>query len=108
MSVVAGIPVAVYVIFIAVRIERQSSLDEARPADLIIIMGAAEMDLAGMTTMLRNEKFMLQQKQKEPTDAVVIVRAHKDVDTGKVQEVIKACQAEKFDHFILRAKEKNT
>lgn len=31
-----------YLAFVAVRIERQSSLDEARPADVILILGAAE------------------------------------------------------------------
>ncbi|HWR49465.1 MAG TPA: YdcF family protein [Bryobacteraceae bacterium] len=33
---------AVYVGFVTVRIQRQSTRDEARPADVIIIMGAAE------------------------------------------------------------------
>ncbi len=32
----------VYVAFVTVRIQRQSTRDEARPADVIIIMGAAE------------------------------------------------------------------
>lgn len=34
--------VSAYLVFIAVQIQRQSGLDEARPADVIIIMGAAE------------------------------------------------------------------
>jgi hypothetical protein len=35
----------VYVAFVAVRIQRQSTRDEARPADVIIIMGAAGREL---------------------------------------------------------------
>ena len=72
-----------------------------------IIMGAEEMSIDGMKTMLSNEAFMLQSKELSPSDAVVIVRAHKDAKTGKVQEVIKACQEKKFDRFVLRAKEKD-
>jgi biopolymer transport protein ExbD len=72
-----------------------------------ILMGAQEMDLNGLKTMLSNEVFLLQQKDLGAQDAVVIVRAHKDTKTGTVQEVIKACQDKKFDRFVLRAKEKN-
>lgn len=37
-----AIGLAVYLTFIASEIQRQSTIDEARPADVIIIMGAAE------------------------------------------------------------------
>jgi uncharacterized SAM-binding protein YcdF (DUF218 family) len=37
-----SIGVAVYLAFIANEIQRQSTIDEARPADVIVIMGAAE------------------------------------------------------------------
>ena len=36
---------------------------------------------------------------------MVIIRAHKDVPTGKVQEIIEMCQREQFERFKLRAKE---
>ena len=37
-----AIAVAAYLTFIASEIQRQSNIDEARPADVIIVMGAAE------------------------------------------------------------------
>ena len=39
-------------------------------------------------------------------DVVVIIRAHKDAQTGDVQQVIKKCQDARFEKFVLRAKEK--
>jgi biopolymer transport protein ExbD len=72
-----------------------------------IIMGADQnMSLDGMKTMLSNEAFLLQSKDLSPSDALIIIRAHHDAQTGKVQEIIKACQEKKFDRFVLRAKEK--
>ena len=38
-------------------------------------------------------------------DTTVIVRAHREAPTGKVQEVIEACQEKKFEIFRLRAEE---
>ena len=43
MAIVAGLAaLAAYVALTAVRIERQSAVDEARPADVIMVLGAAE------------------------------------------------------------------
>jgi len=39
------------------------------------------------------------------TGITVVVRAHKEVETGKVQQMIKLCQDEGFEKFTLRAKE---
>ena len=45
--------------------------------------------------------------QKRPlSDATLIIRGHKDTQTGKVQEVIRECQRHKFEKFVLRAQEK--
>lgn len=73
-----------------------------------IIMGAELLTVPGMKTMLKNEAYLLATKTPplEPKDATIIIRAHKDCQTGKIQEVIKTCQEEKFDRFVLRAKEK--
>jgi biopolymer transport protein ExbD len=72
-----------------------------------IYMGAEPMGMEGMKSMLRNEAFLLQSRQLSPSDAVIIVRAHHNAKTGQVQEVIKACQEQNFDRFVLRAKEKD-
>ena len=37
-----GAALAVYIAYVSLRIERQSILDEARPADVILVLGAAE------------------------------------------------------------------
>lgn len=72
-----------------------------------IIYGADVVNIDGLKTVLKNEAYLLQTRELEPADALIIVRAHKNCPTGKVQEVIKTCQENKFDHFVLRAKEKN-
>lgn len=71
-----------------------------------ILYGAEILSLESLKTVLRSEEYLLQSKQLAPADALVIIRAHKDAQTGKVQDVIKTCQENKFDHFVLRAKEK--
>ena len=41
-SALVAVALAVYVIYVSVRIERQSTRDEAQPADVILVLGAAE------------------------------------------------------------------
>lgn len=42
---------------------------------------------------------------KSPSDATIIIRAHKNAKTGRVQELIQVCQEEQFEKFALRALE---
>lgn len=42
LVLVAGLPLAITLVIIAKRIERQSLLDEAQKADVIVVLGAAE------------------------------------------------------------------
>ena len=37
-------------------------------------------------------------------NATIVIRADRDVPTGKVQEVIRVCQEADFEKFVLRAK----
>jgi uncharacterized SAM-binding protein YcdF (DUF218 family) len=39
---VATVAIAVYTTWVAIQIQRQSTIDEARPADVIVVLGAAE------------------------------------------------------------------
>jgi biopolymer transport protein ExbD len=39
-------------------------------------------------------------------DVTIIVRAHGEVATGKVQNLIEECQKARYEKFVLRAKEK--
>ena len=73
-----------------------------------IIYGAELLSIDKLAAVLNNEAYLLQTREKAPADATVIVRAHKDCQTGKVQEVIKICQEKKFEKFVLRAKEQSS
>jgi biopolymer transport protein ExbD len=72
----------------------------------LIVFGADTVSNENLKIILKNEAYLLTTKDLSPSDATIIIRAHKDCPTGKVQEVIKTCQEQKFDKFILRAKEK--
>ena len=71
----------------------------------LIYMGAEELTLASIRPFLNREKSVLRAQGKKPSDATIIIRAHKDAATGHVQEIIAACQNEAFDVFALRVKE---
>jgi biopolymer transport protein ExbD len=73
----------------------------------LIVFGADTVSNESLKSILKNEAYLLTTKDLSPSDATIIIRAHKDCPTGKVQEVIKTCQEQKFDRFILRAKEKD-
>ena len=75
-------------------------------ADGTIILGSERMQIDGLKRILSAEATLLQTKQVSLGEAVIYIRAHKDCATGKVQEVIKECQLQKFEKFVLRAKEK--
>jgi len=70
-----------------------------------ILYGAETLSIDRLKTVLDNEAYLLNSRNKAPADATVIVRAHRECQTGKVQEVIKTCQEKKFEKFVLRAKE---
>jgi uncharacterized SAM-binding protein YcdF (DUF218 family) len=42
LALAAGLPLAISLVVITRRIEHQSSIDEAHPADIIVVLGAAE------------------------------------------------------------------
>lgn len=72
-----------------------------------ILYGAETLSPDSLTTVLKNESYLLTTQNKSPSEATIIIRADKKCATGKVQEVIKISQEQKFDRFILRAKEKD-
>ena len=71
-----------------------------------VIVGAETVSIDSLKSVLNNESTLLTADNKSPGEATIIIRAHKECPTGRVQEVIKTCQEKKFDKFILRAKEK--
>ncbi|MAV34184.1 MAG: biopolymer transporter ExbD [Planctomycetaceae bacterium] len=71
----------------------------------VIIGGTEVLSIQGLRPYLLNEASVLQQKDQQLSAATVIIRAHKDAQTGKVQDLIKICQENGFERFALRAKE---
>jgi biopolymer transport protein ExbD len=70
-----------------------------------IVIGGQRVPLTGLPPHLINEANALTARNKSPSDATIIVRADRQVQTGKVQDVIRVCQENRFDRFILRVKE---
>jgi biopolymer transport protein ExbD len=72
-----------------------------------IILGGQQVYIDGLKALLGREAESLHAKGKTEGDATIIIRAHMNCPTGKVQEVIKACQEARFERFALRAQEKS-
>ena len=54
---------------------------------------------------LRQEISVIKAEGKKPSDANVVIRAHKDAAAGDVQEVIRVAQEQQLENFALRVKE---
>lgn len=66
-----------------------------------------DIEIEGLQPHLINEANSLLARNKSPSDATIIVRADRNVETGKVQDVIRICQENRFDRFVLRVKEES-
>ena len=69
----------------------------------ILYGGERIPSLERLRPYLANEATALRFRGRSPSDATVIIRAHRDVPTGKVQELIALCQELRFEQFRLRA-----
>ena len=70
----------------------------------IIMNGEVLTDVNALRPFLKNEKYVLQTREQSEKDATIVIRAHRDAKTGRVQEIIKLCQEIGFEKFTLRAK----
>jgi len=70
----------------------------------IIMNGELLSDVHALRPFLKNEQYVLQTREQSEKDATIVIRAHKDAKTGRVQEIIKLCQEIGFEKFTLRAK----
>ena len=70
-----------------------------------VIIGGDEVAIAGLGPYLEAEASALALRGEPQSKATVIIRGHKRADSGKVQDLIKACQDKRFEKFALRAKE---
>ncbi len=71
-----------------------------------VLIHGEKLQLSAMSRRMLKERQILQSMGKSPGEATVIVRADRGCPTGKVQELIRACQEQQFERFALRAKEK--
>jgi biopolymer transport protein ExbD len=71
-----------------------------------VIIGGEEVAIPNLSPYLQREATVMRTIQKvSPSQAVIIIRGHREARTGKVQELIAACQKGGFEKFALRAKE---
>jgi biopolymer transport protein ExbD len=75
-------------------------------SSFMALVGGEEIEVGrDLEGILQRERRAFGRMGRSTKSVIVIVRAHKDVPTGKVQEVIEMCQREQFERFRLRAKE---
>ena len=76
------------------------------PANFMALISGEEVEVGRpLEGILMRERRHFGRLGRQPKEVMVIIRAHKDVPTGQVQEIIKMCQQESFERFKLRAKE---
>ena len=70
-----------------------------------VIVGGQEISIAALRPYLIREKEVLKSEERPASHATIIIRADKDAQAGKVQDLIMRCQQNGFEKFSLRAKE---
>jgi biopolymer transport protein ExbD len=74
--------------------------------DLILFAGDEFDSLDQFQTALRRETQIIQEfEDKRAEDVTIIIRADRVARTGRVQEIIQACQKAGFQKFALRGKQ---
>ena len=83
-----------------------AKITDSDPARFIALVGGDEVQVGTeLEGILTRERRAFGANKRNVAEVVVIIRAHKDVPTGQVQEVIQICQTTGFERFKLRAKE---
>lgn len=70
-----------------------------------VVLGGDTYTAETLRLGLNRELSVIVAEGKSPSDANVIIRAHKDAAAGDVQEVIRVAQEQKLEKFALRVKE---
>lgn len=75
----------------------------------LVLFGGDEMAVGALRGPLQREQSVLKSVfgKKKVATATIVIRADRDVPTGKVQEVIRMCQDTGFEKFALRARAKS-
>lgn len=75
-------------------------------SDETILFGGQELSIDQLRIALRREAQLLRAYgDKRLSDVTVVIRADYRARSGKVQEIIKACQDVEFDTFALRGRQ---
>ena len=70
-----------------------------------VIFAGEEVVVEGLRPLLLRERQVLERSpDKSASQVTVIIRADSNAKTGVVQEVIQACQENRFEKFALRVK----
>lgn len=69
------------------------------------ILGGEHVPIEGLNPFLAREASVLRLQGKSQANATIIIRGHREAETGRVQDLIKRCQENGFEKFALRAKE---
>lgn len=70
-----------------------------------VIIGGDEISIEGLRPLLNREIEVLKLQKKSASEANVIIRGHRDVAGGRMQDLIERCQALGLERFALRVKE---
>jgi biopolymer transport protein ExbD len=71
----------------------------------LVLFGGDQMAPSALRGPLQRERDMIKSVLgRNMKNATIVVRADRDVATGKVQETIRVCQETGFEKFALRAK----
>ncbi len=70
-----------------------------------VVIGGNEISLEMLRSRLAPELSLLKLQNKTAKDANIIIRGHRSVAGGRVQDLISKCQELGFEKFALRVKE---
>jgi biopolymer transport protein ExbD len=73
--------------------------------DGTVLIAGEEVSISGLNPYLSREADVLRLQGKKLSDATIIIRGDADAKTGNAQDLIIACQRNRFEKFVLRAKE---
>ena len=70
-----------------------------------VVIGGDEISLEMLRSRMAPELSVLKLQSKTARDANIIIRGHRNVSGGRVQDLISKCQELGFEKFALRVKE---
>ena len=70
-----------------------------------VVVGGDEFAIESIRVPLSREITVLSLEKKTAAEANIVIRGHRDVAGGRVQDLIERCQDMGFEKFALRVKE---